>query len=148
MMSFKLQQKGRMPYSINFTGDGSTTAFTFNRNDLNYVDRSDVKIKVNGVAETAFTFTNDTTITFTTAPADDATIVMYIDEWFDVQPTVLANEYLANDVPLNADNVFILPIHQRTQNFRVRMFNNSPFPVAVNTMMWEGQYTPRFYRRT
>lgn len=148
MMSFKLQQKGRMPYSINFTGDGSTTAFTFNRNDLNYVDRSDVKIKVNGVAETAFTFTNDTTITFTNAPANDATIVMYIDEWFDVQPTVLANEYLANDVPLNADNVFILPIHQRTQNFRVKMFNNSPFPVAVNTMMWEGQYTPRFYRRT
>jgi len=27
------------------------------------------------------------------------------------------------------------------------MFNNSPFPVAVNAMMWEGNYTPRFYRR-
>jgi hypothetical protein len=148
MMSFKLQQKGRMPYSINFTGDGSTTVFTFNRRDLDYVERSDVKIKVNGIAETDFTFTNDTTITFTTAPAEDAAIVMYIEEWFDVQPITQANQYLANDVPLNVDNVFTLPIHQRTQNFRVRMFNNSPFPVAINTMMWEGQYTPRFYRRT
>ena len=69
------------------------------------------------------------------------------DEWYDVQPVIEANTYLANDVPLDAENVFTLPIHQRTENFRVRMFNDSPFPVAVNAMMWEGKYTPRFYRR-
>jgi len=68
-------------------------------------------------------------------------------EWYDIQPVIEANYYLANDVPLDNENVFTLPIHQRTENFRVRMFNNSPFPVAVNAMMWEGQYTPRFYRR-
>ena len=68
-------------------------------------------------------------------------------EWYDIQPVIEANYYLANDIPLDAENVFTLPIHQRTENFRVRMFNNSPFPVAVNAMMWEGQYTPRFYRR-
>jgi len=68
-------------------------------------------------------------------------------EWFDIQPVIEANYYLANDVPLDAENVFTLPIHQRTENFRVRMFNNSPFPVAINAMMWEGKYTPRFYRR-
>ena len=68
-------------------------------------------------------------------------------EWYDVQPVIEANTYLANDVPLDAENVFTLPIHQRTENFRVRMFNDSPFPVAVNAMMWEGKYTPRFYRR-
>ena len=68
-------------------------------------------------------------------------------EWYDIQPVIEANYYLANDIPLDAENVFTLPIHQRTENFRVRMFNDSPFPVAVNAMMWEGQYTPRFYRR-
>jgi len=68
-------------------------------------------------------------------------------EWYDIQPVIEADYYLANDIPLDAENVFILPIHQRTENFRVRMFNDSPFPVAVNAMMWEGQYTPRFYRR-
>ena len=69
------------------------------------------------------------------------------DEWVDQQPVINANEYLANDVPLDNETVYILPIHQRTENFTLRMFNNSPFPVAINAMMWEGKYTPRFYRR-
>jgi hypothetical protein len=68
-------------------------------------------------------------------------------EWYDIQPVIEANYYLANDVPLDSENVFTLPIHQRTENFLVRMFNDSPFPVAINAMMWEGKYTPRFYRR-
>ena len=147
MMSFKLQQTGRLPYEVEFTGDGSTTTYTFNKRDLDYVDRSDVLVTVNGVNETGFSFTNDTTIEFDTAPDDDAKIKFFIKEWFSVQPTIEANTYLANDVPLDNENVFTIPIHQRTENFRLKMFNNSPFPVAVNAMMWEGKYTPRFYRR-
>jgi len=147
MMSFKLQQTGRLPYEVEFTGDGSTTTYTFSKRDLDYVDRSDVLVTVNGVNETGFSFTNDTTIEFDTAPDDNAKIKFFIKEWFSVQPTIEANTYLANDVPLDNENVFTIPIHQRTENFRLKMFNNSPFPVAVNAMMWEGKYTPRFYRR-
>jgi hypothetical protein len=147
MMSFKLQQTGRLPYELKFTGDGSTTTFTFNKRDLDYVDRSDVLVSVNGVNETGFSFTNDTTIVFSSAPAANAVIKFYIKDWFTVQPVIEANTYLANDVPLDNETVFTIPIHQRTENFRLKMFNNSPFPVAVNAMMWEGNYTPRFYRR-
>jgi len=147
MMSFKLQQTGRLPYELEFTGDGSTTTFTFNKRDLDYVDRSDVLVSVNGVNETGFSFTNDTTIVFSSAPAANAVIKFYIKDWFSVQPVIEANTYLANDVPLDNETVFTIPIHQRTENFRLKMFNNSPFPVAVNAMMWEGNYTPRFYRR-
>jgi hypothetical protein len=147
MMGFKVEQNGRLPYSVQFTGDGTTTVFDFNKNDLDYADRSDVKVSINGVNETAFQFQSDTRISFTNAPANGAVIKFYMDEWFVVEPVVEANEYLANDVSLNNDTVFTIPIHQRTENFRVKLFNNSPFPVAVNAMMWEGQYTPRFYRR-
>lgn len=147
MMSFKLQQTGRIPYEFTRKGDGTTTTFVFNKRDLDYVDRSDVKITINGVNETGFSFTNDTTIVFTTAPANNAEVRFFIEEWFNIQPTIQANTYLANDVPLDYENVFTIPIHQRTENFRLKMFNNSPFPVALNAMMWEGNYTPRFYRR-
>jgi hypothetical protein len=147
MMSFKLEQTGRLPYELKFTGDGSTTTYTFSKRDLDYVDRSDVQVTVNGVNETGFSFTNDTTIVFSSAPANNAEIKFFIKDWFSVQPTAEANTYLANDVPLDNENVFTIPIHQRTENFRLKMFNNSPFPVAVNAMMWEGKYTPRFYRR-
>ena len=146
VMSFKLQQTGRRPYEINYPGDGNTTTFTFNKRDLDYVDRSDVSATVNGVV-TDFTFTNDTTVVFSPAPADGADIRLFVKDWFNVHPVNEANTYLANDVPLNNETVFTIPIHQRTENFRLKMFNNSPFPVAVNAMMWEGNYTPRFYRR-
>ena len=147
VMSFKLKQTGRLPYSKTFTGDGSTTTYTFSEHDLEYENRSDVKVTVNGVPNTAFSFTNDTTIVFTTAPANNSVIKFFVEEWFDVQPVVEANTYLANDVPLDNDTVFTIPIHQRTESFNLKLFNNSPFPIAVNSMMWEGNYTPRYYKR-
>tara|TARA_R100000951_G_scaffold27397_1_gene23327 strand:+ start:446 stop:3073 length:2628 start_codon:yes stop_codon:yes gene_type:complete len=147
VMTFKVKQNGRIPYELSFTGDGTTTTFPFNRQDLEYIDRTDVKVTVNGIATTAFTFTNSTTIEFTSAPTANSIIKFYIDEWFLTNPVIEANNYLANDVPLDNETVFSVPIHQRTENFKVRLFNNSPFPVALNAMMWEGNYTPRFYRR-
>ena len=70
------------------------------------------------------------------------------DEWYNINPVVTADNYLADDVPLDEHSVFTVPIHQRTENTEVRLFNDSPFPVSLNSMMWEGNYSPRFYRRT
>lgn len=148
-ISFKLKQTGRLPYEKNYTGDGTTTTFTFNKEtDLNYYKRSDVIVRVNGAQTTDFSFSDDSTIVFNTAPADGAAIEFIVDEWFSVEPVAFADTYLANDVPLSNENVYTLPVHQRTENFNVRMFSNTPYPVAVNSMMWEGNYTPRFYRRS
>ena len=62
--------------------------------------------------------------------------------------TVKADSYLANDIAVSDHSIFTLPIHQKTDNFTLRLFNDSPFPVSLNSMMWEGLYAPRFYRRT
>ena len=56
--------------------------------------------------------------------------------------------YLADDVPMSDQSTLIVPIHQRTENFTLRVFSDSPFPVALNSMMWEGNYSPRFYTRS
>ena len=68
-------------------------------------------------------------------------------EWYDVQSVQDADYYLANDVPLSEQTVYTLPIHQRNTNFTVRVFSDSPFPISLTSMMWEGTYSPRFYRR-
>lgn len=57
------------------------------------------------------------------------------------------NYYKLNDIPFSAEGVFTLPIHQRSENFRVSVFSDSPFPVSLISMMWEGNYSPRFYTR-
>jgi len=68
-------------------------------------------------------------------------------EWYDVQSVQDADYYLANDVPLNEQTVYTLPIHQRNSNFTLRVFSDSPFPISLTSLMWEGNYSPRFYRR-
>ena len=112
------------------------------------IDGRKTKVKVNNVTNTAFTFQNDTEIRFSSAPANGDKILIYLDEWYELQPVTSANTYLADDVALNESTVFTLPIHQRSKNFTLRVFNDSPFPVSLNSMMWEGNYSPRFYRRT
>jgi hypothetical protein len=69
-------------------------------------------------------------------------------EWYNVQSIQDADYYLADDVPLNEQTVYTLPIHQRNNNFNLRVFSDSPFPVSLTSMMWEGNYSPRYYRRT
>jgi len=148
VMGFKLKSKGVRQGTREYTGDGSTTAFTWNEDDISYVDKDQIKVKLDGVVTTAFTVSGDTQITFSSAPATGVKILIYLDEWYNLNPTAIANTYLANDIAITGETTFSLPIHQKTENFQLRLFNDSPFPVALNSMMWEGQYSPRFYRRT
>lgn len=57
------------------------------------------------------------------------------------------NYYRLNDIPFTAEGVFTLPIHQRSENFRVSILSDSPFPVSLISLMWEGNYKPQFYKR-
>jgi len=148
LMSFKLYSKGRLTGSKTYTGDGSTTDFNWTKGDINNIDRDEIKIKINNVVTTTFTFLSDTQIRFNSAPANGDVILIYTDEWYNLNPIQEANFYLADDVPLEEQSVFTIPIHQRSKNFQLRIFNDSPYPVSLNSMMWEGHYTPRFYRRT
>jgi len=148
VLGFKLNATGRFAGKREYTGDGSTTDFNWNKGDLDYVDRDQVKVKINNVTSTAFTFQSDTEIRFSSAPANGDKIVIYLDEWYQLQPVTSANTYIADDVALDESTIFTLPIHQRSKNFTLRVFNDSPFPVSLNSMMWEGNYSPRFYRRT
>ena len=151
VMGFKLKSKGARQGKKEYTGDGSTTVFPWTNEDINYIDDDQIKVKVNNVVQTAFTVDRTGAlpkITFSSAPADKSTILIYIDEWYNLNPVIKADQYLANDIPISDHTIFTLPIHQKTDNFTLRLFNDSPFPVSLNSMMWEGIYSPRFYRRT
>jgi len=152
VMGFKLRSKGIRQGKREYTGDGSTTVYNWIDEDLSYVDDDQIKVKLDNVVTTAFTV--DTTsgivpkITFNSAPASGVKILIYLDEWYSLNPVINADQYLANDIAVSDQTVFTLPIHQRPDNFTLRLFNDSPFPVSLNSMMWEGIYSPRFYRRT
>ena len=161
-IGFKLKSDGYKGSTQTFTGDGSNTVFS---PDFTVQDRSNIKVKKNGeIQTTGFTIADHATlpdritVTFNSAPAAASSsanvttaadsIEIYIDNWYDIQPVQEANDYLADDVPMTDQNVYTVPIHQRTDNFLLRVFSDSPFPVSLTSMMWEGNYSPRFYRRT
>ena len=151
VMGFKLRSKGIRQGKKEYTGDGSTTVFPWINEDINYIDDDQIKVKLNNVVTTAFTVDRTGAlpkITFSSAPGNGVAILIYIDEWYNLNPVIMADDYLANDIAVSDHTIFTLPIHQKTDNFTLRLFNDSPFPVSLNSMMWEGIYAPRFYRRT
>ena len=148
VMGFKLKSKGIRQGKKEYTGDGSTTVFTWDPSNISYIDSNQIKVKINNVVTTDFTVNSNTQLTMNAAPANGATVLIYTDEWYNLNPVITADQYLANDIPLADQTVFTLPIHQKTENFTLRLFNDTPFPVALNSMMWEGIYSPRFYKRT
>ena len=150
LMGFKLKSKGIRQGKKQYTGDGSTTEYPWNSSDIDYIDDDQIKVTVNNVETTDFTVDRTGVlpkIIFNNAPVNNSTILIFIDEWYNLNPVVIADNSLANDIPISEQTIFTLPIHQRTDNFTLRLFNDSPFPVSVNSMMWEGMYSPRFYRR-
>ncbi len=57
-----------------YTGNGSTTNYSFT---FEYLKQADVKVTLDTVATTAFTFANATTLAFTTAPASGVAIRIF-----------------------------------------------------------------------
>jgi len=60
----------------NYTGNNSLTSYSFT---FPYLDKSDVKVSLDGVATTAYTWSNATTLNFNTAPGTGVAIKIYRD---------------------------------------------------------------------
>jgi hypothetical protein len=69
------------------------------------------------------------------------------NEWVDVQPVIEADYYSSDNKPVQPEYLFTIPIHQRNINFELKVTSDLPYPVSLVSMMWEGNYSPRFYKR-
>lgn len=66
----------------------------------------------------------------------------------DVGENDISNWYVMDTAPIEGERFFNVPIHQKNDVFEIRVSSESPYPVSLLSMSWEGQYSPRFYRRT
>ena len=69
------------------------------------------------------------------------------NEWKNIESTADGDRYSADSNPVKDERQFIVPIHQRNTNFELKVTSDFPYPVSLVSMMWEGIYSPRFYRR-
>lgn len=68
--------------------------------------------------------------------------------WTKVETIPAADYYIEGSAPIVNSKMFTLPIHQKTENFSVRIDSPSVYPFTLTSSTWEGNYVPRFYRRT
>ena len=87
-----------------YEGDGNTTNFTF---PFEYIKEADIRVSLNSVDTTEFTFANATTIQFNTAPADGAAIRIYrvTDIDSSVATFFSGSSIRAQDLNNNADQL-------------------------------------------
>ena len=71
-----------------------------------------------------------------------------IPTWTTAVSTTLPNTYILNNVNLSASAVHVVPIYQRNKNTSIRIIGDTPFPVTLLDLTWEGKYSNRFYRGT
>jgi hypothetical protein len=95
-----------------YTGDGATVLFPFS---FPYLDQADVLVEVNGSLTTAFTFANDNTVEFNTAPANGADIRIYRNTPGDASEAVIFAGSAIRAADLNRNNTQLLYIAQETR---------------------------------
>ena len=71
-----------------------------------------------------------------------------IDNYSRVTSNIKADYYLANDITIEDSLTAEVPIYQRTENFTLKLTSDKPLPLSLQSLKWEGNYSPRFYRRT
>jgi hypothetical protein len=68
--------------------------------------------------------------------------------WYNISGIRLADFYTANTAPFRDSYIYKVPIHQRPDNYTMKVTSNTPFPVSLVSMQWEGRYSPGFYGRS
>ena len=68
-------------------------------------------------------------------------------EWSNTIEAVAPYDYTLNNVNMAADAVHNVPIYQRNENLNLKIIGDSPFPVSLLSLNWEGKYNTGFYRR-
>lgn len=56
--------------------------------------------------------------------------------------------YNLNNVNLSADAVHDVPLYQRNTNLQINILGDTPFPVSLLALNWEGRVGNRFYTRS
>jgi hypothetical protein len=67
--------------------------------------------------------------------------------WFAFDTYRRSDYYIANTVPFDVGSELVIPIHQRNNNYALKVTSDTPYPVSLISMTWEGMYSPRYYRR-
>ena len=80
-------------------------------------------------------------------PVDYKVSITGLNDWTNTVSVTQPNQYQLNNVNMQASSTHVVPIFQRNENLAVQIIGNTPFPVSLLGLDWEGKLNQRFYRR-
>ena len=69
------------------------------------------------------------------------------DDYSETYEPAIANTYNANQVAIKEEVIKTIPIYDRNTNCDITLTSTHPSPSTLQSMTWEGDYNPKFYRR-
>ena len=57
------------------------------------------------------------------------------------------DSYIANTLSISEEFIHTIPVYERNTNLSIHLNSTHPSPATVNSMTWEGDYNPKFYKR-
>jgi len=69
------------------------------------------------------------------------------DDYTETWESTLADDYLGNQVSFEPEITRTIPIYEKNTNTSITIKSTHPSPVTLHSMVWEGDYTNRFYKR-
>ncbi len=68
-------------------------------------------------------------------------------DYTEVYESTIPDAYLASRGPYLEEYIKTVPVYERNMNVDITLKSSHPSPATLRAMSWEGDYSPRYYRR-
>ena len=68
-------------------------------------------------------------------------------DYTEIYESSLLDEYDVSDAPYLEEYIKTIPVYEKNKNVEIRLKSNHPAPATLRAMAWEGDYSPKYYRR-
>ena len=69
------------------------------------------------------------------------------DDYTEVYESTILDSYNASRAPYLDEYIKTIPIYEKNTNVDITLKSSHPAPATLRAMAWEGDFSPRFYRR-
>ena len=68
-------------------------------------------------------------------------------DYSETYESAALDEYLVSDAPYLPEHIQTVPVYEANHNVEVQLKSSHPAPATLHALSWEGDYSPRNYRR-
>ena len=68
-------------------------------------------------------------------------------DYTEVYESTELDEYQASDAPYLEEAIKTIPVYEKNTNVEITLASSHPAPATLFALSWEGDYSPRYYRR-